>query len=450
MTAPVYIVHCVDTEGPLYESLEAKFERLDDLFGITHLPPTRENYLKLRNGEIDLGGKEKEVQQVFSRHRARHNETWTEVDAMLDRVLAPAFRNRIPDSAGNGWVYSWFCLDNANFLNNPRRRDIGYHNIFDHYRRVLAENGETRDRLFWHYHPMSTYRDAHRCATHYLRTDDIFQILCRKVVERDWFPSVFRAGFQAERPDSHWFLEQWIPFDLTNMALDDNSELDNTIDLRNGRSCDWRLAPSDWSIYHPDHDNYQLPGNCRRWIGRALNVLNRIASIDQREMDKAFTRAASGQPTLVGVCGHDHRDFEPEVEHLRRLIAESARKHPGVRFEYADALTAFQRVLWPDGVPGTPLELEVKFHPATDGDVPAIEIETRKGKVFGPQPFLAIETRSRMFIHDNFDFSPCGTRWHYAFHGDTLPLDDVARIGVAAVDQYGNVSLCKLDLREAG
>ena len=144
MTAPVYIVHCVDTEGPLYESLEAKFERLDDLFGITHLPPTRENYLKLRNGEIDLGGKEKEVQQVFSRHRARHNETWTEVDAMLDRVLAPAFRNRIPDSAGNGWVYSWFCRDNANFLNNPRRRDIGYHNIFDHYRRSLAENGETR------------------------------------------------------------------------------------------------------------------------------------------------------------------------------------------------------------------------------------------------------------------------------------------------------------------
>ena len=28
----VHIVHCVDTEGPLYESLSAKFERIKDLF----------------------------------------------------------------------------------------------------------------------------------------------------------------------------------------------------------------------------------------------------------------------------------------------------------------------------------------------------------------------------------------------------------------------------------
>ena len=30
----VYIVHCVDTEGPMYESIEETFQRLDSIFGI--------------------------------------------------------------------------------------------------------------------------------------------------------------------------------------------------------------------------------------------------------------------------------------------------------------------------------------------------------------------------------------------------------------------------------
>ena len=39
--ATVHFLHAIDTEGPLYESLEASFERLDELFGISHLPQTR-------------------------------------------------------------------------------------------------------------------------------------------------------------------------------------------------------------------------------------------------------------------------------------------------------------------------------------------------------------------------------------------------------------------------
>lgn len=32
--AKVYIVHCVDTEGPLYETLDTTFKRLEQVFGI--------------------------------------------------------------------------------------------------------------------------------------------------------------------------------------------------------------------------------------------------------------------------------------------------------------------------------------------------------------------------------------------------------------------------------
>ena len=58
--AKVYIVHCIDTEGPLYETLDATFHRVKDIFGID-MEPSLENLEKLQREEIDLGGKEKEV-----------------------------------------------------------------------------------------------------------------------------------------------------------------------------------------------------------------------------------------------------------------------------------------------------------------------------------------------------------------------------------------------------
>lgn len=440
----VLILHAVDTEGPLYESLAAKFERLRDLQGVEGIEETQENLSKLTAGRIPLGGKEAEVQKILSGHLVNYNDSWDKIDAMLDRVMAPAFRLRQPDSFGGGWVFNWHCLDHVGFEYNPRRRDMGYHNIFDHYQRVLATKKETRDRIHWHFHPMSTYRDAHRCATSFVNSPELYQILCRRILERNWFPTVFRAGFQTERPDSHWFLEQWLPFDISNMALDDNSELDRTRDFRNGRSGDWRLAPSDWSVYQPSHDNYQLPGICNRRIGRALNVLNRIASIDQREMDKAFARAQAGKPALVGIASHDFRDLGAEVDYLRDLIAESARRYPEVRFKYCEGVEAFRSAIWPQGIPGKALELELIFHPSSVDDYAGIEVVTKNGKVFGPQPFLAIETRSRRFIHDNLDFAPSRDRWFYAFHPDTLPLSDIVRLGVAANDEFGNCSIRRL------
>ena len=37
-----------------------------------------------------------------------------------------------------------------------------------------------------------------------------------RIIDNKWFPVANRAGFHIERPDSHYFLEQYIPFDLSN------------------------------------------------------------------------------------------------------------------------------------------------------------------------------------------------------------------------------------------
>ena len=49
----VYVVHAVDAEGPLYESLDETFLRLKDLYEIK-VDPTFSNLQKLRKKEIDL------------------------------------------------------------------------------------------------------------------------------------------------------------------------------------------------------------------------------------------------------------------------------------------------------------------------------------------------------------------------------------------------------------
>jgi hypothetical protein len=441
MSGKVRIVHAIDTEGPLYEPIEATFERLDEIFGISDLDPTLATLAKLQRGELDLGDKTEQVRVAFSEHRLSTLGTWDQVDSMLEQVTSERSRFRLPDSRGNGWVFNWFCLDHIGFVTNPRRRDIGFHNVHDRYAALVASQPEYRDTLQWHFHPMSTYREAHRCATHYLRTNEIYEILTRRIIERDFFPSCYRAGFQAERPDSHWFLEQFIPFDISNMATADTSDIDNAIDFRNGRSGNWRWAPSDWSVYHPSHDDYQKVGSCRRLIGRALNLRNRIGGATQSEIDNAFVRASEGNEVLVGLCSHDWRDLGPEVETATTMISNASAAHPNVDFEYCQAGEAFQDFVGEPQRDFAPLELAIRFHPEVQGeDVPFIEVRATQGEVFGPQPFLAIKTRSRRFLHDNFDFDQRKGIWYYAFHPDTLPLDDVDEIGVAANDFMGNTA----------
>ena len=46
--AEVYIVHCIDTEGPMFESLEATFERINKIFDL-NLDCSKENLLLIQN-----------------------------------------------------------------------------------------------------------------------------------------------------------------------------------------------------------------------------------------------------------------------------------------------------------------------------------------------------------------------------------------------------------------
>lgn len=136
----VYIVHAIDTEGPLYESTKATFERLESTFGIK-LNPTYDNLQKLRNEEIKLNGIENEVAKFLEPTLQNYHDTWDKIESMLSKIMSKEFRFKYPDSFGGGWVYNWFCLDHVGYKENPRHRDIGYNNVHDRYVEFLDKYG---------------------------------------------------------------------------------------------------------------------------------------------------------------------------------------------------------------------------------------------------------------------------------------------------------------------
>ena len=137
----------------------------------------------------------------------------------------------------------------------------------------------------------------------------------------------------------------------------------------------------------------------------------------------------------MGLNNHDWRDMSVEIEDVRVMIEQAARKFPSVRFKYSEAVQAFRNVVYGSDARYEPLQLSVELR--RESGRLGLVVDTVAGQVFGPQPFLAIKTRSQRFIHDNFDFDTSRQRWFYAFDCETVLPDDIAEIGVAANDRYG-------------
>ncbi len=430
--AKLFIVHCVDTEGPMYESVEATFFRLKNIFGIS-LPPTAENLKKLQGEKIDLNGLEKAVANLLAPQRLHMNSNWDEIDKMVSRLNSPEFRNFLTGDADKPWVFSWFCLEHVGFTGeNPRYRTLGDHKVYDHYRELIQSSG-SKDIVQWHYHPLPATGHVNDSGIAYLTSNNVWEILCKKIIQRKWFPSSFRPGFHTVRPDSHWFLEQWIPFDYGNQSclIDDTDQPD----LANGRYGDWRRAPNDWSVYQPSHDDYQTPGNCRRWIARCLNVEARLRQITDADIEGAFERSANGKNTLMAMTNHDFRDMYaetiPVIERIKRVMS----RYPDVEVVPIDAVNGIRQVL---NLPVNRVVLRCHLESISDNQKNlTVELD---GDLFGTQPFLAIELNGSRYLWENFDEAG-EKRWSFVFDNNHIPADQITAIGVAANSTSGYTAI---------
>ena len=439
----VYVVHCIDTEGPLHESVDATFERLKHIFHID-LEPSKELLIQLQKGKVNLDGIEESVKKVLDPHLLNYNNTWDKIEDMLSDCLSSKFRNKYKDSLGNGWIYNWHCVDHVDYELNPRRRDIGFHNIFDEYKRILKDNDSSQDGFHFHYHPHPMIKHAHLCATRWLGpTDKLFQVLSRKIIDRNWFPSVNRPGFQVNRPDSHWFLEQFIPFDYATLAMEPSEEDNQQFDFSAGRSGDWRRAPITWEPYHPDHDDYQKKGNCRRIIMRCLNIGTRAYLMDEKEVRRAFDEAQNNKPVILSFANHDFRDLRLDVAEAHRLLTKVSKDYANIDFEYCEAVDAVRKAMNIEERKKCEFTLNIKKN--SEG-ANTLSIKSSE-KTFGPQPFFAFKTLTKQYFHDNLYFQVPFKEWTYTFDEETMPIEAIDKIGIASNNSYGITSVINLDIK---
>ena len=434
----MHIVHCIDTEGPMTEDLIDTFKRLEVIFGI-NIPPSRENLAKLQKKEIYLSGLEDEVAKVIKPSLLDYKESWKDIELMLEECMSSKYRREFLDDFDGGWVYSWHCMDHVGYKDNRRRKDVGYGNIYRFYKNIINKTNSLKDEINWHYHPLSFDRNPLKCAANYVNSFDVLNnILCRRVVDEKWFPTVNRPGFHTERIDIHLFLEQWIPFDYANNYSDtDNGQKD----LIGGRFGDWRRSSRSWTGYHPSHDDYQVEGLCRRIIFRCLNVGTRFKTIKEQHVLEALSDAEKNGVSILSFANHDWRDIRPDVEYIRNIVAKCRKKYPNVNIKFSGAQEAAKDIIFGnEKVNYSKLILKGYFEKSK------FIVEVKQGELFGPQPFLAIKTIDGKYLHDNFDVEIPSKRYSYTFDHHTIDKRAISKIAAASADKYGYYSIDIIEL----
>lgn len=431
----LHIVHCIDTEGPLDETLKSTFDRVNSTFGLK-LKPSLNNLKKLQMEKIKFGGLEKNISNFVSKSNLNYNRNLNMLRKMHKNILSEKFRKTVTDDFGNGWVYSWHCVDHIGFKTNPRKKIYGYGKIFRFYKKLLKNNSCKNDEINWHFHPKSIKSNPTANATSYYNSiKEINSIISRRIIEDNWFPVVNRPGFHSIRPDSHLFLEQWIPYDYANQYYETKNDQK---DLDHGRFGDWTRAPKSWIGYHPSIHDYQIKGNCRRKIFRCLNVGTRHKILKKRHINQAFSDAKIYKKAILCIVNHDYRDMTSDVLNTMKLIKEVKKKYKDVKVKYSGAEEA-----------ATDLENKRKktFQFKLKIKLNRLIIEKKgEGKLFGSQPFLSIKSKKNQYFHDNLDIVKKDKIWSYVFDFQTINLNEVKSIGVGSAGRYGGFTVTKKDM----
>ena len=243
----LYIVHSVDVEGPMTETLHATFERMQAYGLPDSIEPSDENLNKLQNGTfrgLDPSLSQL-IQNIFNKESLSYLNNWDEIDEMLSVINSEQFRNKYSDKNGNPYLLSWFIYDHhEGFTNNPRFHEVGTHKIFDHYIPLISNNNYN-DEIYWHYHAPAFSGDALESNTCWSNHAMHEEIISKRIIDKQWYFSCYRAGMCIENNDSSHWLEMFIPFDFTPRMHENHLDI-TKVDF------DWRVRSLQdrWKLSH--------------------------------------------------------------------------------------------------------------------------------------------------------------------------------------------------------
>ena len=157
----------------------------------------------------------------------------------------------------------------------------------------------------------------------------------------------------------------------------------------------------------------------------------RTRQISQEDVEEAFSDALKYGKAILAFTDHDYKDMEYEITRVRNIIKNVSEKYSDVEFIYSNAVDAIRNCM------------DIKYEQFTmnaeiinDGTKKYLDIKV-DNDIFGPQPFLAIKTKDNRYIWENLDFTIPGREWTYTFDNNTILLDAIEAIGVAANNKYG-------------
>ena len=424
----VFIVHAVDTEGPLDENLEATFQRVHEIYGY-ELPWNNENLRLIQAGDgVSLGMSSADAESAaitFSQANLSYNRSWDEIEQMNRQVFDRQFREAVLDSAGQPWKISWFCMDHGDLASNPRNKQLGFGEVHDYYRKLINRS-DSGDEIQFHFHPRAVNNNPLSAATSYNNNSHSFvQELARRLLKFEWFPSSYRPGFHSIRPDSNLFLEQWFPFDYSNQSYPSNT---GQPDLDDGRFGDWSRASKSWSGYRPAVHDYQSPGELHRTVFRCLNVGTRHRLLTRANVVEAFREAKERGFSVLAFTNHDWRDIRPDISWVRSTVASVSQEFKDVKFLYSGAEQAGIATVG-DASKRPNLILRVSEGRAL--------VELVGGEIHGAQPFFGFQTAVGDVFHDNLDVVEPGRAWGYRFDSATYALEEIVKVGVGAASVGG-------------
>ena len=256
-------------------------------------------------------------------------------------VMEEQWREKYRDSSGDRLKITWFIMSHELFRYANNGGCTAIYDAMMKYKDRLEAFG---DELGWHYHHADWY-DADgdgksawnqittfdgTAYTHGTDCEIAENMLNCLLTERGFFPAVFRSGWTWENKDFSRWLDDIFPYDFSayppNQGTDKQGE-----PIRN--RYDWTKAPRGYSGYHPDQNDYQKPGNLRRWIFRTVSP-----NIEHEW--KRIIRAAQNQGNQI-LCYTTHSFDAPgkDIDRFLPVFLELC-KTSGVTVRFATASEA--------------------------------------------------------------------------------------------------------------
>jgi len=374
------------------------------------------------------------------------SDTWDKVEGAMARIISNDFRYRFPDSNQGGLRPSYFILDWVGFNQDPTDRKPGFGTIYEHYtERLLPTMAKGDYDVYWHYH--HPYSDGKWRKGGWNRdwsdNNEYENQINRLIIDREWFPSVYRAGGTIETNEQSRWLEEWIPFDFSSRAPHPSIDyyMRNLKHIIRGRFrsplWDWSKAPSDWGFYKPSLDNYQTPGSMKRIIFRCLDIKSAAHQLGEMDIRRAFLKARDERAAVCSFFTHDfYVGADDEVAGALGMISKVSSEFADVDYEYQTALSAAQLLLF--GGKNLPrLELALEY---TDG---ILRIRSNE-PLFSQKPWVV--TKNNEGTYKRIEAEPVDSLlWH-----SIVDKNSTQAVGAAASDEMGNTDVKTIDITRSG